>query len=385
MQSPRSPCLSPQGREITPKKYAYIDALRGMAILGVISLHCAQAVPAQTRALGLVMVSGVRGVQLFYIASAITLCMSWAARRKDEASPIRNYFLRRFWRIAPLFYVAMIAYLVMDGFGPRHWAPNGIRSWFLPVTALMLHGWHPETINGIVPGGWSIAVEFTFYLVLPAVLSRIANTQHSLVFLCVCLGVYVANAVYMPRIWEPIYPEDQRYLVEGFTFFNIFSQLPVFAIGVSTYFAITEKRTSALVACLLLAIVAAITSSYLTEDDLSLFGVAKNHLVTSAVLGGFVLALSGQGGLRAVLVNPATVFLGKISYGLYLTHFAVIRLLKATNLPIFAESDDVCSLCFLGTTLCIAAVCAIITKRLIEDPFIDLGRRMIAMRESGSR
>jgi peptidoglycan/LPS O-acetylase OafA/YrhL len=107
--------------------------------------------------------------------------------------------------------------------------------------------------------------------------------------------------------------------------------------------------------------------------------------VTSAVLGGFVLALSGQGGLRAVFVNPATVFLGKISYGLYLTHFAVIRLLKATNLPIFAESDDVCSLCFLGTTLCIAAVCAIIAKRLIEDPFIDLGRRMIAMRESGSR
>lgn len=87
---------SRQEKTITPKKYAYIDALRGIAILGVVSLHCAQAVPAQNGLLRGLMLSGVRGVQLFYIASAITLCMSWHARRKDEAFPISNYFLRRF-------------------------------------------------------------------------------------------------------------------------------------------------------------------------------------------------------------------------------------------------------------------------------------------------
>jgi peptidoglycan/LPS O-acetylase OafA/YrhL len=314
----------------------------------------------------------------------MTLCMSWHARRKDEAFPISNYFLRRFWRIAPLFYVAIIAYLVMDGFGPRHWAPNGIRSWFLPITALMAHGWHPETINGVVPGGWSIAVEFTFYLLLPIALNGITSTQRSLVFLCVCLGAYVANAVYMPQFWMPIYPEKQQYLVQGFTFFNIFSQLPVFAIGISIYLAIVEKRHWAFVACLLVTIAAVLTSSYLIRNDFSLLNAAKNHIVISAVLGGFVLALSQQGKLHAAFVNPATVFLGRISYGLYLTHFAVIRLLKATSLPIFSQPNDAGCACFLVTTLCTAAVLAMIAKRVIEDPFVDFGRRIIAIRESGA-
>jgi peptidoglycan/LPS O-acetylase OafA/YrhL len=374
---------SRQDRNITLKKYAYIDALRGIAILGVVSLHCAQAVPAKTGLLRVLMLSGVRGVQLFYIASAITLCMSWHARRKEEAFPISNYFLRRFWRIAPLFYVAIIAYLAIDGLGPRHWAPNGIRNWFLPITVLMAHGWHPETINGIVPGGWSIAVEFTFYLFLPIALNKVTSTKQSLMFLCGCLGVYAANAVYMPRIWMPIYPEEQRYLVEGFTFFNIFSQLPVFAIGISVYFAIIEKRHLAFAAYLLVPIVAVLTSLYLMGNGFSPLKAARNHLVVSAVLGGFALALSRQSKFHAVFVNAATVFLGKISYGLYLTHFAVIRLLKSTNLPMFTDSTDSGCVCFLVTTLCIAVVLAMIAKTVIEDPFIDLGRRIIANRESG--
>ena len=115
----------------------------------------------------------------------------------------------------------------------------------------------------------------------------------------------------------------------------------------------------------------------------SLLKVARNHLVVSAVLGGFALALSRQSKFHAVFVNAATVFLGKISYGLYLTHFAVIRLLKSTNLPMFSEPTDSGCVCFLVTTLCIAVGLAMIAKTVIEDPFIDLGRRIIASRESG--
>ena len=34
-------------------------------------------------------------------------------------------------------------------------------------TAFFLHGLHPEAINSVIPGGWSIAVEMTFYLFFP--------------------------------------------------------------------------------------------------------------------------------------------------------------------------------------------------------------------------
>ena len=112
----------------TPK-YDYIDALRGFAILGVLMVHSAQAVAPVHELLGQFMFSGVRGVQLFYIASAVTLCMSWRHRSALEAAPLRNFFLRRFFRIAPMFYIAIVFYACLYGMAPRYWAPNGLEWW----------------------------------------------------------------------------------------------------------------------------------------------------------------------------------------------------------------------------------------------------------------
>jgi hypothetical protein len=51
------------------KKYAFIDALRGYAILGVLMVHSAQSVAPRHGFLHTAMAGGGRGVQLFYIAS----------------------------------------------------------------------------------------------------------------------------------------------------------------------------------------------------------------------------------------------------------------------------------------------------------------------------
>jgi peptidoglycan/LPS O-acetylase OafA/YrhL len=48
---------------------------------------------------------GARGVQLFYMVSAFTLLS--VSRQPFNA---RSFFIRRFFRIAPAFYIAMIAY-----------------------------------------------------------------------------------------------------------------------------------------------------------------------------------------------------------------------------------------------------------------------------------
>ncbi len=73
------------------KKYAYIDALRGLAIFGVLLVHSSQQLKLDNTLLGSFLPLGARGVQLFYIASALTLCMSWDSRKKHEQYPIRNF------------------------------------------------------------------------------------------------------------------------------------------------------------------------------------------------------------------------------------------------------------------------------------------------------
>jgi peptidoglycan/LPS O-acetylase OafA/YrhL len=88
-------------------KFDFIDALRGYAILGVLMVHSGGFVSASSPFLTNFMALGKSGVQLFYIASALTLCMSWEFRKKHEAYPVRNFFIRRFFRIAPMFYVQM--------------------------------------------------------------------------------------------------------------------------------------------------------------------------------------------------------------------------------------------------------------------------------------
>ena len=108
------------------RKHDFIDALRGLAVLGVVMVHAAQAANPESAWLRKLMGSGAHGVQLFYVASALTLCMSWLARSPHESSPARNFYIRRLFRIAPMFSLAIVGYLWLYGMGPTYWAPNGI-------------------------------------------------------------------------------------------------------------------------------------------------------------------------------------------------------------------------------------------------------------------
>lgn len=57
-----------------------------------------------------------------------------------------------------MFWLAIPFFLLLNGKAP---------AWEVATIALFVHGFHPQSINSVVPGGWSIAVEMTFYAVFP--------------------------------------------------------------------------------------------------------------------------------------------------------------------------------------------------------------------------
>jgi len=49
-------------------------------------------------------------------------------------------------RIAPMFWLAIPFFLLLTG--------KGAPAWEVATTALFVHGFHPQTVNSVVPGGW---------------------------------------------------------------------------------------------------------------------------------------------------------------------------------------------------------------------------------------
>lgn len=339
----------------------------------VLLVHSSQYVAPINSTLHKLMLSGMSGVQLFYIASALTLCLSWEFRRSHEISPVRNFFIRRFFRIAPMFYIAIVFYLFLHGFSPEYWAPNGIEWWFVPLAALFLHGFHPETINSVVPGGWSIAVEMSFYLILPFLLRYLNTTKSFVMFFAFSLILYPASKIAFTALFSPLYPPDQQYLVTSFGFSNFFAQLPVFAIGLLAYVAFknlaTQKRELALAACIYIAI---IISLFLLHFPSKYIG---SPIFVSIGFALFALLLACYP--SRVLVNRAIKQLGKISFSMYLTHFAVLEAFSGIGFSALFPKGNISSILYYFCVVVVTAIVSWLCYITIEKKGILLGKMLI--------
>lgn len=350
------------------RNLAYIDATRGLAVLAVVLVHSSQSVAATNKALIWFMEEGARGVQLFYIASALTLCLSWNARNSLEINPVRNFYIRRLFRIGPMFWIAILSFSAINGFGPTYWAPNGIEWWFLPAMALFVHGFHPETINSVVPGGWSIAVEMTFYVVLPLILIYFGSLKRTIFILVASLALFVVNKKCVPIIFH--YPPDQRYLVDSFSYFNFFGQLPVFIIGILLYHTINSDHGSR-------KMLHVATPSFIILAILFLYPrwQIPHHLIAGALFAVLVLLLAHFP--VGLIVNRLTIWFGTLSFSIYLIHSAVISFFNAIGLAdLFKMSNINCVAYFILVSVT-SALLATLFYRLIERPCIRLGSAMI--------
>ena len=218
-----------------PQRLDYLDALRGIAILGVILVHSAilskMAVTKVVGLVGAIGLTGQRGVQLFYMVSAFTLFLSLDSGR-TERFQWSNFFIRRFCRIAPLFYLAILANLLLNG-RIISLDPYSELSRFDVLSGfLFLHGLSAKAINNVAIGGWSIAVEATFYLLVPFLFLRIRTLGHA-------ISLFLATALILGTIsyWFAALPENANNpsLDTYFHFLRFPVEFPVFALGIVAY------------------------------------------------------------------------------------------------------------------------------------------------------
>ena len=298
------------------EKLDYIDALRGWAIIGVMAIHCQSHVIPDGWLYPFVQ-SGKYGVQLFYVISAFTLCRSISYRAELNVFNKKDYFLKRFLRIAPLYYFYILIYLIFNGFSKQYWTPNGVTYSDLFLLFTFTHGWHPETINSIIPVSWSIAVEFTFYFVLPFLVSKFNNISRISILILASMILSVIIDDIVESLLVNNYSHEQQYLVYAFTKFYFVSQFPVFLLGMLCYmilhkFYINIKKNYKIF--LYYSVFVIIIFLFLEKSKIYQYSFLYCLLI---------FGLHFQKNI--VLVNKFTCFIGKISFSLYLSHWIIFN------------------------------------------------------------
>jgi peptidoglycan/LPS O-acetylase OafA/YrhL len=346
----------------------HLDSLRGIAVLGVIFVHAGLLLNIP-KWLSVISFTGQRGVQLFFLVSAFTLFLSHDKRR-DELNPTLNFFLRRFFRLFPMFYIATALACVLQ---PQYAGPPID----VVLSLLFLHGFTPRSnIHGAL-GGWSVAAEAIFYMFLPFLFRKVRSLGTSLwlfVLLAPCMYV-VTNALAL---------SSSPAVAEFWTFLGFPVQLPVFVMGIASYFFWKDyiadpgvSRPSKQAALLLLASSAAFYVLELPFNNRGLY-------FSSAACALLMMSLSIYP--WKALVNHYTELIGKISFSVYLLHFYPLIELRAAvkHYPILVAHPILQFVVILSGTTILTLPLAYLTWRYIEQPGIAVGRRLISILENRS-
>lgn len=333
-------------------RLAFLDALRAFAILGVIIAHCG-AIGGLRGALRHLTDLGGFGVQLFFIVSAFTIFLTYTQAISTERFPRGNFFVRRLMRIVPIYWLGIILYSLTYGLGSRGWDPAPAL-WHYPFHLTLTNIFLPSGASSVVPGGWSISVEVMFYITTPLWISLIKNMRAAVAF------------VVLTSIYVMIFP------------LPFFGELPLFGMGMVFFFAHRDVASRSLLATPAISIC-------LCSMAVAIFGLRFCDILTTPphltygvvfLLGGLVLM---NRPIR-MIVNPATIQLGKISYSLYLLHFLVIQQLVRW-LPLAGLSPVSRLICLALFGIMATVPLAYLAHRYIERATYGVAKGIVARRE----
>ena len=196
------------------RKLDGLHGLRAVAALAVVLFHL-QRIPNLPLPSWLSSVTGdaYLSVHLFFVISAFSLFHS----SRYAPANYSAYLVKRFFRIAPLFY-AMLAYMPWGGGVPGGQA--------LVSNVTFTFNLMPGQEWSVVWAGWSVGVEMLFYLMLPGLLFLIRGW---LGFLLLFLATATLSAV----VWYMT--TGAPGLQENFAYFSLAGSMPSFSAGLLAY------------------------------------------------------------------------------------------------------------------------------------------------------
>ncbi|MGZ3797510.1 MAG: acyltransferase family protein [Pseudobdellovibrionaceae bacterium] len=293
-----------------------IDGLRGIAILSVVlnhSMYCAAQDPTrifQFPFLIQIGKSGAGGVSLFFILSALTLMISTQSRFLFESSPKAAFYIRRAFRILPLWWAFIfISFLIRQ--------PS--ESVIIPHL-FMYFGFLPKM--NFTHVGWSLFVEETFYLFFPLIFLFLLRPIGAAAFF---LMVLLLSGRFFSLNFDQVLPNSMQFLA------NIpFYHYVTFALGITCFHltrvhSIQFQKTAASLPTIFWDSVAAI--SFLTGF---ISQAHSNYQILAFFIFISVSMINGTMTRRFLSTQILRSF-GVCCYSIYLFHGLFLYLIRYTD------------------------------------------------------
>ena len=301
------------------KKLSYradIDGLRAIAVLAVIASHLPENF----------LPSGFLGVDVFFAISGFVVTASLLNQRRTELSQLYVGFLaRRIKRLMPALTlcVAVTGFIVLatDPF-PRHSIQTGLAALFGFANVVLfffeLDYFSPSSMFNAFTHTWSLGVEEQFYVVFPMFTWFFFFRTHRDSFKALAVAMMLGGLVSV-ALFAGLYKDHQ-----AAAFFLMPAR--IWELGIGALVFLGSRRTQsariqdALRRLAPFALAALIACFFVPEN------YAMPATLAAVGLTGLLLATDDRSLAARVLMLPPVVYIGKISYSLYLWHWPIIAL-----------------------------------------------------------
>jgi peptidoglycan/LPS O-acetylase OafA/YrhL len=380
-------------------KISAIERLRAVAIIFVYLIHVRLFGDALGYFGQLKRIASWAGVDLFFVISGFVVTLSLERLLPErpphplrepiadaDARAMRSFYVRRFFRLAPMAACALLLHLVGSLVAP-HFAPStlflSVREWAFEATVICTGLYNfvaPYLDRMAMAFFWTLSVEEQFYLLLP-MLFVLAGTRKARTIVAAAVLVMVAGVL------RPLFSPS------AFNVAHCSSQYRFDALAAGVLVGLQRERVAAILrrtpralrialVFVSLAVIAGIPTR--ASND---FG-QHNGLVVIWMASACLVALAfydGRDVLDLPVLGPFLEYVGKRSYAIYVIHTAFLFLDDTVLRASHARTHDLLASKpgeSIRLLLCAAVVLGLadLAHRYIEEPFIAMGKRYVSRR-----
>jgi peptidoglycan/LPS O-acetylase OafA/YrhL len=271
-----------------------IDVLRGIAALVVLLFHYGTRYnamfPEKSGWMPLNIFWGSYGVHLFFIVSGFVIFMTL-----ERSQTRMDFIISRISRLYPVYWAAVLFTIVFDlAFPDLGFTPHPVQ---IAINMTMLHDF--VRVDAVDGSYWSLTFELGFYAFMLFMFGRKFLKRPAII------AVFWSVASILFHYWPGFFPGGLHYIAVTHKYGHLF------ATGVAFYWLYSRGVSKSFHdLCLIAVILAAPAVQYLHSGMIGFW----------AVLASIVLMTAATRHWLSWITNPVTLWLGSISYPLYLIH-----------------------------------------------------------------